>query len=357
MPRILIAASGTGGHIFPALAVAEAFPMPWEVIWLGVADRLETKLLPEKYFLKTISGGGLQGSFYRKMLSFLKLFLSTFDVVSLIRKKRINVVFSTGGYIAAPAILAAVLCNIPIILHESNAEPGRVVKLMARFCNIVAIGFMEASNRLIGCKTLFTGTPVRSSFFSLKKLPGWVPFGDGPLIVVMGGSQGAVGLNKMVRKIIPRLLNVGCRIVHLTGENDPEYKKTSHANLVERKFSNEIPALLKNADLVISRSGASALSELAVCEIPAILVPYPQAKDNHQEINALNFAKAGAAVIVSQNQSNNNALWNSISELLALHLGKPDRKTTLLINMRLAMKKMAVFDSVQKLIDAINQLI
>ncbi len=356
MPRVLIAASGTGGHIFPALAVAEALPDEWDVLWVGVLDRLENELVPKKYQLQTIRGGAIQGNFTRKFWAIIGLLLSIFRIVYSIHREKIDVVFSTGGYIAAPAIIGAFLCNVPAVMHESNAEPGRAVKLLGRFCETVALGFFGASNKIKGCRTVFTGTPVRPSFLSTQALPKWVPSGNGPLLVVMGGSQGALGLNLMVRFITPKLLKEGCRIVHLTGVNDPNRHKIVHPNLVERTFTNEIPALLHNADLAISRAGASALSELSVCGTPAILIPFPQAKDKHQDINAMYFAKSGAALIVHQQSPESNALWDSISLLLNINSGEFSNCSEVLLEMKLAMKSIATLDADRKLAELLIHL-
>ncbi|MFM9111476.1 MAG: UDP-N-acetylglucosamine--N-acetylmuramyl-(pentapeptide) pyrophosphoryl-undecaprenol N-acetylglucosamine transferase, partial [Prochlorococcaceae cyanobacterium] len=298
MPRLLIAASGTGGHLFPALAVAEALPHDWEVSWLGVPDRLERQLVPSRYALHTVRAGGLQGQGLSRLTSALQLLLAVRVVRRLIRRERIDVVFSSGGYIAAPAILAARWCGVPVLLHESNAIPGRVTRLLGRRCTHVAVGLPEAAERLPGCRPLVTGTPVRRAFLEPAPLPAWVPAGDGPLLLVMGGSQGALGLNRMVRTLLPRLAAAGCRVVHLTGSNDPEAGLLQLEGVVERPFSEERPGLLQHADLTVSRSGAGSLSELAVCGTPAILVPFPQAADGHQEANAAAAAGVGAAVLV-----------------------------------------------------------
>ncbi len=293
MTRLLIAASGTGGHLFPALAVAEALPDSWSVRWLGVPDRLETELVPERYGLITVKAGGLQGRGLSRLLQLLRLVAAGWRVKRLLQRERIELVFTTGGYIAAPAILAARLSGIPAVLHEANAIPGRVTRLLARFCSAVAVGLPVASERIPGCTPQLTGMPVRTAFLKAQPLPAWVPDGEGPLLVVIGGSQGAVGLNRMVQTIVPELLEQGCRVVHLTGRNDPEVGQLKHSLLVERPFSDDIPGLLQHADLAISRAGAGSLSELAVCNTPTVLVPFPQAADQHQEANAACAAALG----------------------------------------------------------------
>ena len=341
MPRLLIAASGTGGHLFPALSVAEALPESWEIIWLGVPDRMETEILPRKYPLITVNAGGLRSKGFRKVFQLFRLFFAVFKVRDLIKKQSIDLIFTTGGYIAAPAILGAVSCRLPVILHESNAFPGKVTRLMGRFCNCVALGLPTAARHLSGCKTLVTGTPVRKSFFCSQSLPSWVPINKGPLIVVMGGSQGALGLNLMVREILPELLKVGCRVVHLTGHNDKNLGTISHKNFVEKPFSDQIPALLQHADLAISRAGAGALSELALSSTPAILIPYPQATDSHQDFNAACAAELGAAVIIHQNNEDQRNLYETVFRLLKSRLFSDDIELDPLLKMREGMEKLA----------------
>ncbi len=354
MHRLLIAASGTGGHIFPALAVAEELSASWQVHWLGVPDRMETKLVPEKYHLVQIRVGGLQASGLRKFFVLFKLLFSTFRVWTFLRKEHINAVFTTGGYIAAPAILGAMFCGLPVILHESNAMPGKVTRLMGRFCQIVAIGFPIAAKQIPQCKVLFTGNPVRKEFNISQKLPAWVPIGEGPLIIVMGGSQGALGLNRMVRAVMPYFLDKGCRVVHLTGCNDPDFQKNRHPNLVEKLFCDEIAGLLQHADLAISRAGSGALCELAACGTPAILVPYPESADQHQEINAGFAASLGAAVVVHQHQPDEQTLGDTIFRLLDSRLLLTGKGHDWLLDMKEGMQRLAFKNADQALVQLIE---
>ncbi|CAK6688812.1 undecaprenyldiphospho-muramoylpentapeptide beta-N-acetylglucosaminyltransferase [Synechococcus sp. CBW1107] len=347
MPRLLIAASGTGGHLFPALAVAEALPPAWSVQWLGVPDRLERQLVPSRYPLHTVRAGGLQGRGLRKLWNLLKLLNATRAVRRLIRREQITVVFSSGGYIAAPAILAARWCGVPVVLHESNAIPGKVTRLLGRLCSRVAVGLPQAAERLPRCRPLVTGTPVRQALLEPAPLPDWVPAGDGPLLLVVGGSQGALGLNRMVRPLLPKLVAAGCRVVHLTGSNDPEAGQTSLSGLVERPFSEAMAGLLQHADLAISRAGAGSLSELAVCGTPAILVPFPQAADHHQDANAAAAAAVEAAVIVAQQPPSDpdleRTLWRLLGPRLEGEPVQPDADP--LLSLRRGMERLAVRDA------------
>ena len=357
MTRLLIVASGTGGHLFPALAVADALPGSWSARWLGVPDRLETELVPERFGLVTVKAGGLQGRGLRKLLQLLRLLAASGTVVRLIRRQRLEAVLTTGGYIAAPAIIGARLCRVPVVLHESNAIPGRVTRLLGRFCTAVAVGLPAAASRIPGSRPILTGTPVRAAFLEPQALPDWVPQGDGPLLVVMGGSQGAVGLNRMVRAVLPELLAQGCRVVHLTGGNDPEVGTLNHDRLLERRFCDEIPGLLQHADLAISRAGAGSLSELAVCGTPSVLVPFPQAADGHQDANAACAAEFAGAVIVHQHAPEHTALANTLKRLLGTRLGLPNSDSSLLPRMRQGMEQLAERDADAQLVTLLQSLV
>jgi UDP-N-acetylglucosamine--N-acetylmuramyl-(pentapeptide) pyrophosphoryl-undecaprenol N-acetylglucosamine transferase len=356
MSRLLIAASGTGGHLFPALAVARALPADWQIQWLGVPNRLETELVPADIPLHTVNAGGLQGRGLEKLLNLLRLLGASWSVRQLIRREGIRVVFSTGGYIAAPAILAARWCGVPVVLHESNGVPGRVTRLLDKLCSRVAVGLPQAAERLPGCQPRVTGTPVRRDFLEPAALPAWVPSGSGPMLVVMGGSQGAVGLNRMVRPLLPQLLAAGCRVVHLSGNNDPDSGQLQHPAYAERPFSDEVPGLLQHADLVISRAGAGSLSELAVCGSPTILVPFPQAADKHQDANAGAAAALGGAVIVWQHPPEHPALGQAIWRLLGPRLRGCDPAVDPLLQLRAGMERLAVRDADQLLAGVLMEL-
>jgi UDP-N-acetylglucosamine--N-acetylmuramyl-(pentapeptide) pyrophosphoryl-undecaprenol N-acetylglucosamine transferase len=244
-----------------------------------------------------------------------------------------------------------------VVLHESNAIPGKVTRLLGRLCTRVAVGLPQAVARLPRCRPLVTGTPVRRPFLESAPLPAWVPPGSGPLVLAMGGSQGALGLNRMVRPLIPALVEAGCRVVHLTGSNDPDAGTLQLAGAVERPFSDEIAALLQHADLAISRAGAGSLSELAVCGTPAILIPYPAAADRHQDANAAAAAELGAAVIVWQHEPQESTLADTLWRLLGPRLRGGGEEVDPLAVMRQGMERLAVRDADQRLAELLIQLV
>ncbi len=316
--KLLIAASGTGGHLFPAIATAQQLADS-TIEWLGVPDRLETQLVPDKYPLHTVRLGGVQGGLGLGTLKLAARFAkSTAQVRSLLKKGGFQGVFTTGGYISAPAIIAARSLGLPAIMHESNALPGKVTRWLSPWCTLVALGFGEAAQYLPKAETKVVGTPVRSQFLSATQtglsdidIPA-----DVPLIVVVGGSQGAVAVNNLVRSAAPAWIESGAWIVHITGTNDPHADSFSDPHYIHRPFYDNMAALFQRATLAISRAGAGTLIELAITGTPAILIPYPFAAEDHQTYNAAAFSEAGAALLHQQSMLSTERLQDLVLDLL-----------------------------------------
>ncbi|NJL00888.1 MAG: undecaprenyldiphospho-muramoylpentapeptide beta-N-acetylglucosaminyltransferase [Spirulinaceae cyanobacterium RM2_2_10] len=314
-PRLLIAASGTGGHIFPALAVAECLP-DWQIDWLGVPERLEQQLVPARYPLHVIPLSGFQQRLGLKTLVIAARFLqAVWTTRSLLKRQRCQAVFTTGGYIAAPAILAARWLGIPTLLHESNAIPGKVTRWLAPYCQQVALGFEAAAAYLPRAQTVWVSTPVRQQFLSPQPLALPIP-PDAPVIAVIGGSQGAVAVNQLVRQAAPDWFAAGVYVVHLTGDRDPDAQALAHPQYICLPFYDQMAALLQRADLAVSRAGAGTLTELAVSRTPAMLIPYPYAADDHQLYNARAFQDAGAAYLYRQEALTASQLAREVLQLL-----------------------------------------
>lgn len=283
--RLLIAASGTGGHIFPALAVAEQLP-DWQIDWLGVPERLEQTLIPDLYPLHSVPMAGIQGRLGLAKAAWGCL-RSSVIIERLLRQRQIQGIFTTGGYIAAPTILAAKWCRLPVVLHESNAIPGKVTRLLAPWCDHFLTGMTTVSTSR-GPSTL-VGNPVRQMFRQHQPLDLPIP-PEVPLILVMGGSQGARGLNTLVAAAAPQWLAAGAWLVHLTGAGEYERVQAiapEHPHYLRFPFRQDVAALLQRARFAISRSGAMSLAELYATQTPAILVPYPYAAEDHQFHNAM----------------------------------------------------------------------
>jgi len=299
--NLLIAASGTGGHIFPALTIAEEISDYWKITWLGIQSRCEVDLVPKKYSLILLNFETPSKKNIFLLLQYLRIIFATQRVLKIINQRKISLIFTTGGYISAPTIIAAKISNIPIIIHESNLEPGLVTKYFGRFCDYVLTGFKDTDKYLSKCRIFYTGTPLRQQFYIYNQLPDWVPQNDAPLILVMGGSQGATGINQMLYHSIDFLLKKNIRIVHIVGLNeDIDLNIQRNKNYVRKSFISNIAAIMQNCDLVISRSGAGAINELMYTQKPSILIPFPNSKNNHQEKNAVLLASLGGAILINQ---------------------------------------------------------
>jgi len=348
--KLLIAASGTGGHLFPAIATAQQLSGEYTIEWLGVPDRMETQLVPDSYPLHTVRMGGVQGGFGLSTLKLLARFAkSTVQVRRLLKRGEFQGVFTTGGYIAAPAILAAKSLGLPAILHESNALPGKVTRWLSPRCTKVALGFSEAVAHLPKANTVVVGTPVRSQFMSAAEagltdidIPAEVP-----LIVVVGGSQGAVAVNKMVREAAPAWLEAGAWIVHITGTNDPAADSFNHPHYVHMPFYNNMAALFQRANLAVSRAGSGTLIELAITGTPSILIPYPFAAEDHQTFNAKAFSQSGAAQLHQQSDLSAQQLQTLVLDLL----NAPDKLDV----MSAAVQRLSTTDSAAKMMQLIDQ--
>jgi UDP-N-acetylglucosamine--N-acetylmuramyl-(pentapeptide) pyrophosphoryl-undecaprenol N-acetylglucosamine transferase len=300
--NLLVAASGTGGHIFPALAVSKELEDKWNINWLGVHKRLDANFIPKKYNLMTLNIRTPRKNIFL-FYQYIEILLSTFQIISILKRKKINLVFTTGGYLSAPTIVASKILGIPVIIHESNLIPGMVTKYFGFLCNYVLLGFNKTNSYLKNCKTIFTGTPLRDQFYKSNLLPEWVPKGKGPLLIVMGGSQGAKAINQIIYESLEFLIKKQFRIVHIIGEcNQQSFNEKNSPNYIQKKFTNEMAALIQNCDLVISRSGAGTINELIETEKPSILIPYPYSKNNHQENNAKILAEIGGSVLMHQNK-------------------------------------------------------
>jgi len=228
-------------------------------------------------------------------------------------------VFTTGGYISAPTIVASKLLRIPVIIHESNLIPGIVTKYFGFLCNYVLLGFKKTNSYLKNCKTILTGTPLREQFYKYNPLPEWVPKGEGPLLIVMGGSQGAKAINQILYESLEFLMKKQFRIVHIIGEGNQQYFQVKNSkNYVQKEFTNEIAALIQNCDLVISRSGAGTINELIATEKPSILIPYPYSKNNHQEKNAMILSECGGSVLMNQNKISKEVFEETLERIFKI---------------------------------------
>ena len=321
--RLLVAAGGTGGHVFPALAVAEELVgrgrcSAEALQFLGTTRGLEARLIEDAGFsYRALAAAGLKGIGGWLRLRNAAVLPRTFvQALGALRAFRPDVVMGMGGYAAGPVLLEAALAAIPTLLVEPNASPGFTNKALAPFVSLAAIGFEETA-RAFGAKARLTGLPVRRAFFEIPPREHRPPF----TVLVVGGSQGSAALNCCLVNGLPLLAMRPLEFIHQTGERDfrlvREAYKASNVQAEVYAFIDNMAAAFARADLIISRAGASTVGEIAAARKAALLVPFPSATDQHQLGNARAFARAGAARLIEQAELNVQRLVNEIDGLLA----------------------------------------
>jgi UDP-N-acetylglucosamine--N-acetylmuramyl-(pentapeptide) pyrophosphoryl-undecaprenol N-acetylglucosamine transferase len=307
--RLLIAGGGTGGHLYPGIAVARELlkRMPHaEVTFVGTAQGIESRVIPrEGLTLDVIRSAGLKGKSLATVARGLSILpLSGLDAWTVISRRQPSAVIGLGGYSSAPVVMLAALRGVPTLVMEQNAIPGFANRRLASFIDCAAVTYDE-SVRYFGDRAFVSGNPVRPEFFEEAHAEAISPPGAAR-VLVFGGSQGAHAINMALVAAAPRLAAAADRvaITHQTGERDLEmvrdgYGKAGIQARVE-PFLFDMDRQMKAADLVICRAGATTLAELAAAGRASILVPLPTATDDHQRKNAEAFVRHGAAVMVEQ---------------------------------------------------------
>jgi UDP-N-acetylglucosamine--N-acetylmuramyl-(pentapeptide) pyrophosphoryl-undecaprenol N-acetylglucosamine transferase len=304
--RILIAGGGTGGHIIPALAVARELVARHaaEVLFVGTPRGLESRLVPAAGFnLRLVEVGQLKNvSLLTRLRTLTTLHRSLFACWQLIREFRPDVVFGVGGYASGPAMAAAIQLKVPTMAFEPNAMPGLANRLVGKRVQAAAVNFTSALHRFSNAEV--TGIPVRPEFFALEP-----PIGSAPHLLVFGGSQGARIFNSHLPRIIAALLDAvpGLTVLHQSGALHFESTQAAYAasgadprRYEIRPFLDDMPACFSRAHLVLARSGASTVAELAAAAKPSLLVPFAAAADQHQKRNAEEMVRAEAAVMLEE---------------------------------------------------------
>jgi UDP-N-acetylglucosamine--N-acetylmuramyl-(pentapeptide) pyrophosphoryl-undecaprenol N-acetylglucosamine transferase len=324
---LMIAGGGTGGHIYPAIAIAREYlarDASRRVIFVGTARGLETQIVPKAGFpLELIDVGGLKGKggldLVKNVLRLPKGFAQSFQLVG---RHRPNVILGVGGYSSGPVLVAAKLRGVPTIIHESNAFPGLANRVLARFTNEVAVGYPDALTRMKRKDGVVTGNPIREEFFRL----GDVQRAQAATqrILVFGGSQGSRVLNDAMAGALLFLarLKDSISIVHQTGPKELEkvqdaYRQSAFHDARVVPYLDPMADEIAAADLVVSRAGAMTLGELAAIGRAAVLVPFAAATNNHQEVNARVVEKAGGATVITEKELSPERLAASISGILA----------------------------------------
>lgn len=317
--RIVIMAGGTGGHIFPALAVAQYLQsQEWEVSWIGTKKGMESRVIPENGIeIDWLSVQGIRGKGIWSKLSNLKLLLKAlWEAYKILRKRKPNVVLGMGGYVAGPGGMVASLMGIPLVIHEQNRIPGTTNRLLVKKADRVLEAFPHSFPPT--AKAFFTGNPLRTHFLNFPEKTVWTEEIERPFrLLVVGGSQGAKVLNDTVPAAVAHFENI--EVKHQTGAASLELVTKKYAALnIEAEvveFIGDIASAYQWADLVICRAGAMTVSEVAAAGVPAIFVPLPHAIDDHQTANARYLYDAGGAALLAQSELNETSLIMAIQQM------------------------------------------
>ncbi|MGJ8681106.1 undecaprenyldiphospho-muramoylpentapeptide beta-N-acetylglucosaminyltransferase [Paraglaciecola sp.] len=347
--RILVMAGGTGGHVFPGLAVANALAaQDWQVHWLGTIGRMEAKLVPNAgYPISFIDVVGVRNNGLLKLLAApFKIAKSIFQAHKVIKQFKPNVVIGLGGFASGPGGIAAWLNRVPLVLHEQNAVPGLTNKWLSNFAKHIFTGFDNTFKQQISAKdsTKYTwvGNPVRAEFSNLKPKS----HTNKPLnLLVVGGSLGAQVLNETLPLALQNVAAMNIR--HQTGAGHLAKVQQAYQTLLDKsvncqvsEFINDMPAAYAWADLVICRAGALTVAEVAAAGVAAIFVPLPHAVDDHQTKNALTLVAVQGAYLLPQSE----LTVEKLSKLLADCIKSPE----VLIDMGYKAKTLARIEAAQE---------
>ena len=356
--KVVITAGGTGGHIFPALALISKLKekeKDVDILYIGTTNRMEKDIIPKEGIPYIgIEMKGLNRKNIFKNIDVMKTYLKAVSKAKVeITKFKPDVVIGFGGYISAPVIYAASKLKIKTIIHEQNSIPGVSNKFLSRYVDKVLVSFKENIKDFPSSKTIYTGNPRSEQIKDIKKVSktelGFKK--DKDLVIIVMGSLGSLTMTKKLKEIIPIFRNKDYQVLLITGkdyyDDYKDIKISSNVKLVP--FIDNLIGLMKDADLIITRSGASTIAEITSIGLPAIMVPSPYVTNNHQYINAKSLEDDGACIILKEEDFNKSSLIN----LLDKTINDKDK----LKKMREALLKRGVLDSATRVYEETIKLV
>ncbi|MCG6552820.1 MAG: undecaprenyldiphospho-muramoylpentapeptide beta-N-acetylglucosaminyltransferase [Candidatus Magnetominusculus sp. LBB02] len=326
---VVIAGGGTGGHLYPGIAIAEELKKQLkdvEIIFMGAERGIEARILPsENYYVKLLKTDGFVGvSFRKKAAALFRFMIAFFKAYAFLRSLKPGIVIGTGGYASFIPVFAAMLLGIPTVVAEQNSVPGQANRILAKFAKKICITYENSLSYFPKNKTILTGNPVREKILRADKAEGMKMFSlkDGRFtIFIFGGSMGASSINKIVVEALEHLTPLRDRLqfLHQTGEKDFEFVKAAYLSHgmsgTVAPFIYKMPEAYASCDMIISRAGATTLAEITAIGIPSLLVPYPHATSSHQEVNASRLAVSGAAMMIKEADLTGKTLAEYIQRL------------------------------------------
>lgn len=327
--KVMIAGGGTGGHLFPALALAEEFKRrnnSTEVIFVGTEHGIEARIIPrEGYPIKFLRAEGIVGtSLFKRIKAVFKLILSLIDANRILKFAAPDIVIGVGGYAAGAVVFLAYIRGVPTMIHEQNSVPGLTNKILGRFTKRICVTYQESISFFPLGKTFLTGNPVRAKIHRGERESAYRLFSldkNKFTVFIFGGSSGARSINRAMVDALNYLFDLKMKIqfLHQTGDKDYEnvlktYAKTGAKGTIA-PFIYQMPEAYAAADVVISRAGATTLAEISALGKPSILVPYPYAAGRHQELNAMKLREMGAAFMIPDSELKGETLAQYIREI------------------------------------------
>jgi len=327
--KVLIAAGGTGGHLYPGIALARELKKHGAEIFFVIRKKeTEEKILQSENIPYTqLNFEGLPRKISIRLFLFLpKLLFATLNTISLLKSLRPDIVVGMGGYLSFPVIIVAKLCSLPTVIHEQNLHPGLANRLLSPYVDKIAVSFEETIKFLPAKKTVYTGNPIREELKIVNLEETRKKFGftkDKFTILIFGGSAGAHHINEVVVSTLPSIaqLREKLQVLHLTGEKDYSWIDENYRlHKIQAKvlpYLEEMGLAYACADLVISRAGASTLAEILALRKPALLIPYPYATGRHQELQAQYLSEKGCAYFISNADFSAPVFTNYIRDFLS----------------------------------------
>lgn len=363
--RIIFSGGGTGGHIYPSLALIREIQRQYpdsEILYIGTTRGLESRIVPKAGIpFAAVEIQGLRRSLSLANLKTMWLFWSSIQRArTLIRDFQPDVVIGTGGYVCAPVLFAAAKLKIPTIIHEQNSIAGLTNKFLARYVDKIAISFAAVKKdfQKYSAKVVYTGNPRAQEVATVKQKADLAVYGltnEQPTVLVFGGSRGAERINETIFALIDRLDQQPFQTLVVTGERYYDELTTSHPEWLTHDqiklipYIDQMPEVLNTVDLVVARSGATTLTELTALGKPSILIPSPNVTHNHQQFNAETLAKEGAALMLLESELTAEHLFTAVNTLMT------DQKTRQAMGERA--KEMGVPDASGRMIAVIQSLI
>lgn len=356
--RLVVTGGGTGGHLFPGLALAKAMQQAvpqTEVLFIGTSRALDQQVLGEANMeAMVLNCSGLKGTtVFEKARSLIQQPAAVLTAIKILRRFKADLVFAVGGYVTGPVMVAAKILGIPVCIHEQNSVPGLANRLAGRIADTICTS-IPCGDTFPAAKVVQTGNPVRQEILEIAVASKvW----QKPLtLLVLGGSQGAHKINVLFLEAVRELVGNGHRfhVIHQTGQQDYEMVASAYGDLdvmVDvQPFFKDMAKLYNRAHFVVSRAGATTLAELAVAGLPAVLIPYPYAADNHQQTNAEFYAKGGGCLIRQQETLSGEELAKLLQNLLL----KPEEE---LCAMAANMREMGVPEATDRIVEQCLRLI